>query len=261
MTATLFIIDPQNDFCKPDGSLYVPNADADMQRLAKMIIANADKIDNIIMTADDHTPCDIAHPSFWKTADGSSPAPFTQISANDVTSGKYVPADSKNTKTVIEYLTKLQAKCKTHTIWPTHCISGSIGACIYEPILQAAIQWSIRMQKNFSIIRKGQYPLTEHYGAFEAEVPYANEISTQFNHELATLLYQSDTILIAGEAKSHCVANTIKQMSEKADYLIPKLHIVEDAMSPVTGFEHEADNIITNVLETGASTIKTTDII
>jgi len=33
----LLIIDPQLDFCSPKGSLFVPNADKDMSRLAKMV--------------------------------------------------------------------------------------------------------------------------------------------------------------------------------------------------------------------------------
>lgn len=33
----LLIIDPQNDFCSPDGSLYVHGAEQDMQRLADFI--------------------------------------------------------------------------------------------------------------------------------------------------------------------------------------------------------------------------------
>ena len=36
----LMIIDPQNDFCLKNGSLSVPGADKDMERLAKMIENN-----------------------------------------------------------------------------------------------------------------------------------------------------------------------------------------------------------------------------
>ena len=34
----LLIIDPQNDFCDPNGALFVPGADEDMKRLASMVM-------------------------------------------------------------------------------------------------------------------------------------------------------------------------------------------------------------------------------
>jgi len=36
MNVHLLIIDPQNDFSNPQGSLFVPGADDDMKRLATM---------------------------------------------------------------------------------------------------------------------------------------------------------------------------------------------------------------------------------
>ena len=36
MKLHLVAIDPQNDFCSPHGSLYVPGAEEDMKRLARM---------------------------------------------------------------------------------------------------------------------------------------------------------------------------------------------------------------------------------
>ena len=34
----LLVIDPQNDFCDPNGALCVAGADGDMKRLADMVI-------------------------------------------------------------------------------------------------------------------------------------------------------------------------------------------------------------------------------
>jgi nicotinamidase-related amidase len=39
----LLIIDPQRDFCDPNGTLAVPGADADMKRLSDMINRIGDK--------------------------------------------------------------------------------------------------------------------------------------------------------------------------------------------------------------------------
>jgi nicotinamidase-related amidase len=37
MKLHLVVIDPQYDFCDPNGSLFVPEADNDMKRLAVMV--------------------------------------------------------------------------------------------------------------------------------------------------------------------------------------------------------------------------------
>ena len=37
MKIHLVAIDPQNDFCRPDGALSVPGASADMDRLALLV--------------------------------------------------------------------------------------------------------------------------------------------------------------------------------------------------------------------------------
>ena len=50
MKLHLLIIDPQNDFCSSQGSLYVPGADQDMGRLARLVDRLKDKI------ADIHVP-------------------------------------------------------------------------------------------------------------------------------------------------------------------------------------------------------------
>ena len=78
----LLIIDPQNDFCDPQhGSLYVPGADTDMQRLADMITQMKHQLCDIHVTLDSHHLIDIAHPAFWQDSLGNPPAAFTQITA------------------------------------------------------------------------------------------------------------------------------------------------------------------------------------
>ena len=52
--AILLVIDPQVDFCDPNGSLFVKGADADMKRLATMIRENINLIERINITLDSH---------------------------------------------------------------------------------------------------------------------------------------------------------------------------------------------------------------
>ena len=60
--AILLVIDPQVDFCDPNGSLFVKGADADMKRLATMVRENINLIERINITLDSHQYVHIAHP-------------------------------------------------------------------------------------------------------------------------------------------------------------------------------------------------------
>lgn len=65
----LLIIDPQNDFHKAggqgelahaEGSLAVPGANEDSERIATMIDENIDKISDIYITMDSHHVCNLS---------------------------------------------------------------------------------------------------------------------------------------------------------------------------------------------------------
>lgn len=83
------IIDPQNDFCSPTGSLYVQGADKDAERLATMMTAMMPSIDDIHVTLDTHHTVSIFHPIFWSDVKGTSPDPFTMITHDEVVGGKW----------------------------------------------------------------------------------------------------------------------------------------------------------------------------
>lgn len=257
-STVLLIIDPQNDFCNRQGTLYVPGAETDISRLAAFIRRHGGRIDGIVLTADDHMPNDISHPSFWKNEQGSNPAPFSAIRLQDILSGKYTTTASADAIIATNYIGRLEAEHKTHTIWPQHCVSGTWGAGIDDTLLGTIIGWTHGTNKHYQIVRKGWYPYTEHFGAFAAEVAYPMVESTLFNAPLARELNNYTQILIAGEAKSHCVNNTIKQMIAKAPELVAKLYILEDAMSPVTGFEQLSDETFAKACELGARITDTT---
>ena len=73
MKLHLLIIDPQNDFCSPHGSLYVPGAEEDMGRLARLIDRLKNKIADIHVTLDSHRMIDISHPGWWRDSNGHQP--------------------------------------------------------------------------------------------------------------------------------------------------------------------------------------------
>jgi len=67
----LLIIDPQVDFRDPSGSLFVPGADKDIERLSNLIERTGSQISDIHVTLDMHYQIDIAHPLFWKDSNGN----------------------------------------------------------------------------------------------------------------------------------------------------------------------------------------------
>src|SRR5262249_27921260 len=87
----LVVIDPQVDFCDPNGALYVQGAEADIRRLAAAVKRLAPRLDDIHVTLDSHRLIDVAHPVFWKDSNGAHPAPFTIITAADVEGGRWTP--------------------------------------------------------------------------------------------------------------------------------------------------------------------------
>jgi nicotinamidase-related amidase len=233
----LFVIDAQYDFCNPQGALYVQGAEADMQRLAAFIEKNSSQLDNIIATLDTHHLHDIAHPDFWEDAQGNPPAPFTPISAAEVQQGKW-RARFEPEKT-LRYLQDLEAQGEfPHLIWTTHCLVGTKGAALEDSFAFALRNWAKANRKNFQIVEKGLYPFSEHFGVFRAQIPDPEVPYTQTNFALLQTLAKYETIFLAGEAKSHCVATSLKQILDFAPDLATRLVVLEDCMSNVTGLGH-----------------------
>jgi nicotinamidase-related amidase len=237
----LLLIDAQYDFCHPEGALYVKGADEDMLRLADWIQRNADELDFICFTLDQHLLKSVFHPVWFRDENGQNPTPFTTITASDVDKGKWIPQYSP--QETRRYLQDLEAQGQfAHTIWPPHCLIGSQGASLFEPVSQAIFDWA-KNGKEYLPVTKGSHPLTEHYGIFQAQIPIADEPSTHLNTGLIRTLDQFDQIFIAGEAQSHCVATSIDQLLTHAPETAKKMRILSDCMSPVPGFEHLAEDI------------------
>ncbi len=255
MKNALLVIDPQNDFCVPGASLYVPDAEKDMQRLADWIRKYSAEISHIQFTADWHSENNISLPAFWVDSQGCNPKPYTIVSLDDVLKKRWIPIDG-NFSLVENYLSQLSKNGKQHTIWPKHCIANSNGAKFFEPLNAAVDRWKkLSNDHSFAVTYKGTCQNTEHFGAFMAEVVYDDAPETKFNDELATFLGGFDNIFVAGEAQSHCVANSVAQIVAFCPVLCSKLKILVDCMSPVKGFEHSADEIFVQAEKLGAKLI------
>lgn len=236
MSTHLLIIDPQNDFVAPDGALSVRGADADMDRLAALIRRKGAEIDAIHVTLDSHRILDVSHPRWWVDGDGAHPAPFTVISAADVESGRWTTADPAARERSLAYLRELaKVERYPHVIWPEHCLIGDPGHNVW-PALSAAIHdWERATGRSVDFVLKGSNPWTEHFSAVRAEVPDPTDPGTEVNAKLVADLEAADTVLVAGEALSHCLLSTVEDLARSfADPgSMRKLVLLTDATSPV----------------------------
>lgn len=266
---TLLIIDPQNDFCDlPEGwratdplrnapaapALPVSGAHADMLRLAALIDVGGDGIDRIVVTLDSHQRYDIAHPTFWQTGEGEAVNPFTAITAAEVRAGRYRPRDASALPRTLAYLDALELAGRyTLMVWPVHCEIGSWGHNVHAAVKAAYNRWEDRRLAVVQKITKGSNPWTEHYSALQAEVPDPADDDTQLNRALIASLDEADRIVIAGEASSHCVKATVEHLAQHMpSRRLDKLVLLTDAMSPVSGFEAQAQSFLGDLQRQGA---------
>jgi nicotinamidase-related amidase len=280
---TLLIIDPQNDF-HPGGSLAIPTADADAERTARFIRAHARRIDRIVVTLDSHQRVHIAHGIFWVNDAGDRPTPFTLITRDDVARGKWRAADASKQRTAEAYTRKLEEKGRfTLCIWPEHCIIGSPGHNVRPSILAAINEWAESSMKEVTFVWKGTNCLTEMYSALRAEVPVEaerrEEVEAERSEEaeaevpveskgLLNALRESSQLFVCGQALSHCVNFTVRDLvesyeadaggSDEADRLA-SIGILRDGTSVVPGFEEAGATFLADMEAKGVSILTSID--
>lgn len=231
----LFIgIDVQQDFMD-NGALGVPGAHGDVERMTRFIYNNMDKISNIAVSIDTHTPHQIFHPCWWIDENGNNPAPYTPITLADLDSGKWrAVINPMASRDYVEHLEK-DGK-KTLVVWSYHCIQGTTGCALENQFANMIYFHSVAKRYAFQPIVKGQDPLSEMYGIIKPEYDTKGYINIKFLNKIE----QYDKIVIAGEAKSHCVMESIKQILEHYETrpeVTKKIYILDDCMSIIPGFE------------------------
>lgn len=235
----LFIgIDVQQDFMD-NGALGVPGAHGDVARMTRFLYDHMDQISNIAVSIDTHAPHQIFHPCWWIDENGSNPAPYTAITLADLDSGRWRavinPIASRDYVAHLE-----QDGKKTLCIWPYHCIQGTFGCALENQFSNMVYFHSVAKKAVVQRLVKGQDPLSEMYGVIRPEYDTKGYINLDFLNKLE----HYDKIVIAGEAKSHCVLESIRQMLEYYETrpeITHKIYILEDCMSPIPGFEAATD--------------------
>jgi nicotinamidase-related amidase len=105
---------------------------------------------------------------------------------------------------------------------------------------------------------KGSNPLVENYSVVKADVEDPNDPATRLNTRFINTLKKYDTILLAGEALSHCLRNSaVDIMAEFGDDQIKKFVLLEDASSSVPGFEKMGEDFVKEMTAKGMRVART----
>ena len=258
----LLLIDCQNDFASSNdaykGSLFVPGADKDMERLSDFINKNNAKIDGINLTLDTHRPNQIFHPSFWINPKIEHPKPFTVISVKDIEDGVWQAENPNYHRRALRYVKALAEK--PLIIWPYHALEGSVGQALVPCISEAITKWEIDQIGNAKFFYKGDCIFTERYGALESEVPASEENDT-LKRNLLKICKRCTTLIIGGEALSHCVKATCEQLIKAlGDKFIKKMVLLKDCCSNVGTYEKQGDDFIKDMIERGVRVVTSTEV-
>ena len=282
----LVAVDVQNTFCIPGFELFVggrsgTGAVDDNRRLCEFTYRNLDVITQIAPTMDTRQAMQIFHAVFWVNDQGEHPAPYTLISAEDVETGrwKFNPAlghslginEDYARRHLLNYTRTLKEGGKYDlAIWPYHAMLGSIGHALVPAVEEAVFFHSIARcsQPNFQV--KGDNPFTEHYSVLGPEVLEGpdGEPMAQKNVRFIEELLQFDAVVIAGQAKSHCVAWTIddllQDISVRDKRLAEKVYLLEDCTSPVVvpgamDYTDEANAAFQRFTDAGMHAVRSTD--
>jgi nicotinamidase/pyrazinamidase len=259
----LLLIDIQIDFIHPDGALSIPGAVEDTRRTVEWIYDNTDMITKIGATLDTHLPIQIFHPPWWADGNGNHPDAMTAITADDVKSGKWKALHEPEWS--IKYLEKLENDAKkTLMIWPFHVLLGTPGQALVPALSEAIAYHAAARQMQPRYFIKGLIPGSEHYSAFNPEVEVKDHPQGSLATDVLDEIASYDRIYIAGQAKSHCLLESVNSMMQYyTPEQIAKMRVLEDTMSsvahPQIDFDALADEQFAQWQKEGLTLITTQD--
>jgi nicotinamidase-related amidase len=283
----LLLVDVQNTFCLPEFELFVAGrsgrgAIEDCARITEFVYHNLDRISQVIVTLDTHTAAQIFHPVFWLDAAGAHPAPHTVITLADVEAGRWRlnPAVAGQVSPyphfdlagwVLSYVRRLAEGGKYPlVVWPYHSMVGGIGHALVSAVEEAVFFHAIARQAPTRVEIKGRNPLTESYSVLRAEIAESEDGRTiePPNGALVDHLLSFDEVIVAGEAKSHCVAWTVEDLlgepRAREPRLAHKLVLLDDCSSAVVvpgvvDFTDQAETAYARFAALGARRARSTD--
>ena len=284
----LLAVDVQNTFCIPGFELFVAGRSGtgavdDSRRLCEFVYRNLGTISQVLPSLDTHHAMQVFHAIWLVDERGNHPEPYTLVSPEDVESGRWrvneavaealgIGADYA-ARHLAHYTQRLAEGGKYNlTIWPYHALLGGIGHALVSAVEEAVFFHSIARYSQPYFEVKGENPLTEHYSMLGPEVtegPDGDRLG-ELNAQLIDKLLTFDAVVIAGQAKSHCLAWTIDDLLEDDDAhgrgLAERTYLLEDCTSPVVvpgvvDYTDEADAAFERYVAAGMQVVRSTDAI
>ena len=156
------------------------------------------------------------------------------------------------------------------TVWPYHAMLGGIGHALVPAVEEAVFFHALARRSRPDFRVKGDDALTEHYSILGPEVVDDQRGSPigRKDGRLVEKLLSFDAVLVAGQAKSHCVAWTIDDLLAGIDAvdrrLAEKVYLLEDCTSPVVvpgvvDWTDDADAAFARFAEAGMHVVRSTD--
>jgi nicotinamidase-related amidase len=281
----LLAVDIQNTFCIPDFELFVAGRSGtgavdDNRRLCNFVYRNLGEITQIFPSLDTHHAMQVFH-AIWLVDDrGEHPAPYTLVSAEDIARGRWtlnsavaeaLGIDVDYAERHLAYYTRQLAEGEKYdlTIWPYHAMLGGIGHALVSAVEEAIFFHGLVRYSNPEFQVKGDNTLTEHYSMLGPEVtegPDGDRLGGK-NTELIEKLLTFDAVVVAGQAKSHCLAWTIDDLLDDEDVrerLAERTYLLEDCTSPVVvpgvvDYTDEADAAFERYAGAGMHVVRSTE--
>ena len=281
----LLAVDVQNTFCIPDFELFVAGRSGrgavdDSRRLCEFVYRNLGEITQILPSLDTHHAMQVFHAIWLVDERGNHPAPFTLVSADDVAAGRWrlnravadaLGLDADYAERQLAHYTHRLAEGGKYdlTIWPYHAMLGGVGHALVSAVEEAVFFHGIARYSNPEFQIKGDNSLTEHYSMLGPEVtegPDGEQLGAK-NSALIGKLLTFDAVVVAGQAKSHCLAWTIDDLlehDELRERLAHRTYLLEDCTSPVVvpgvvDYTDEANAAFERYAAAGMHVVRSTD--
>ena len=282
----LLVVDVQNTFCIPDFELFVAGRSGtgavdDNRRLCEFVYRNLGAITQIVPSLDTHHAMQVFHAAWIVDEQGRRPEPYSLISAAEVEAGRWhvdpevavalgLEGDYAE-RHLVHYTRSLAEGGKYDlTIWPYHALLGGIGHALVSAVEEAIFFHGLARHSRPAFQVKGEHALTEHYSMLGPEVTQGPDGETlgQKNTGLVKQLLEFDAVIVAGQAKSHCLAWTIDDLLTHEDArehaLAERTYLLEDCTSPVVvpgvvDWTGEADAAFERYESAGMHVVRSTD--
>ncbi|DAA75890.1 TPA_exp: Uncharacterized protein A8136_1261 [Trichophyton benhamiae CBS 112371] len=207
MRAALLVVDMQEDFCPPNGSLAIQDGRSIAPLINKLLALPGFVVK--IGTQDFHPE---SHISFATNHPAPSNIPFTST------------IETKNP------VAGAEDETKTQRLWPPHCIQGTKGASFIP---------EIESEKLDAMVRKGMDERVEMYSAFTDAFGNGNCVEAGgASHDLEALLneHQVSDVFIVGLAGDYCVRFTAIDAADRGF----RTYVIDEAtkcVDPDEGWE------------------------